>query len=347
MSSSEEKESKPATTAHAPTSTVVERSLTALADSAHCPKQLSPYLKKAAPIIGEIIDAGEKAVPYIQKAYEVGQVYYEKLKPYRLELLLPSVAGLIMCFFGGSYLTVIAAWEAFMMCGYESTKRCVVMLYEDLVKVYEANKKDDTKDDDNDGVPDVLQVSQQELLKRKVFLFLRLVEPERITTAIAGINAGFLAVVATLKLQFARTITLGNSIGEQLEVPAKQYVLPVVVKLLPEEHRKWAWPLISYGIRSIAISVAWFIQRVVSSFHSALRGGIMFSRNILHYLDAMNIIKINHEETYLDEAIGYGLAALGLFFQLSLGFAVPFPLNILLFPVTMVEYFLVWTVSSK
>ena len=68
----------------------------------------------------------------------------------------------------------------------------------------DANSVDDSKDDDNDGIADVLQISNEELMKRKCLLFLRTVDPKRITDAIGGINAGFLAVAATLKMQFAK-----------------------------------------------------------------------------------------------------------------------------------------------
>jgi hypothetical protein len=36
----------------------------------------------------------------------------------------------------------------------------------------------------------------------------------------------------------------------------------------------------------------------------------------------------------------------GLYFQLSMGFQVPFPLNVLLFPFSCMEYFLIWTISK-
>lgn len=335
---------KPST--QAPTSEIVQKSLLALAESSNCPKQIAPYLVKAAPFVGKAAQKIEEAIPLIQKFIAVLEKYYELIKPYRPDLLVPSFVGLIMCFFGGSYLTVIAAWEAFMMCGYDSTKECVMMLISDFQKVVDANKKDDAKDDDGDGVSDVLQISNRELLQRKVLLFLRTMDPHRLTVAVTGINAGFLAVIATLKLEFAKTITLGNSIGSVLEPPAKEYALPLLEKVMPPEYRKWAWPLISYSIRSVAISIAWFVQRVISAFHSAIRGGLMFSRNIMKYLSDMNIYKINHEESMLDELVGYALAALGLWFQLSMGFAVPFPLNIILFPFTLLEYFLIWAVTN-
>lgn len=159
--------------------------------------------------------------------------------------------------------------------------------------------------------------------------------------------SGFIAVLATLKIQFAKAITLGNAIGDALEPPAEMLLVPPLKMILPEDYKKWAQPLVQYTVHSIAISIAWFLQRIISAFHSAIRGGTMCSRNLLHYLGKRGVIpEINHEDTYLDEIVGAILAALGLFFQLSFGFQLPFPLNVILFPFTMVEWFLMRMVTS-
>ena len=83
-----------------------------------------------------------------------------------------------------------------------------------------------------------------------------------------------------------------------------------------------------------------------NNHHKAMRGGLMFSRNILSYLDQMNYIHIDHEDTIIDEIVGYAFAFLGVWFQLSLGFSIPFPLNIVLFPFTIMEYTLMWIVNT-
>ena len=112
------------------------------------------------------------------------------LGPYKPELLLPAFAGFIMCFFGGSFLTLIAAFEAYRMCGWEQSYQCVKDLGTDFKKFEEENKIDDSKDDNNDGVADVLQISSSELGTRKVLLFLRSVDPNRLSAALSGLNAG-------------------------------------------------------------------------------------------------------------------------------------------------------------
>ena len=57
-------------------------------------------------------------------------------------------------------------------------------------------------------------------------------------------------------------------------------------------------------------------------------------------------IKFNEEESYLDEIIGWIVAAIGIYFQIRLGFSLPFPLNIILFPFSFVENTIVWCISE-
>lgn len=49
---------------------------------------------------------------------------------------------------------------------------------------------------------------------------------------------------------------------------------------------------------------------------------------------------------YLDEVVGYGLAAFGFAFQFFNGFTLPFPFNIIFFPLTLVEWWIRWSITS-
>ena len=53
---------------------------------------------------------------------------------------------------------------------------------------------------------DVLQIDNKKLIQRKTLLFLATVDPKRVSAAISGLTAGFLAVIATLKLEFAKVL---------------------------------------------------------------------------------------------------------------------------------------------
>lgn len=53
----------------------------------------------------------------------------------------------------------------------------------------------------------------------------------------------------------------------------------------------------------------------------------------------------NPETSYLDEAVGYTVAVAGVLWQLSTGFAPPFPINIVLLPLSIVEWLLRWQIT--
>lgn len=72
----------------------------------------------------------------------------------------------------------------------------------------------------------------------------------------------------------------------------------------------------------------------------------MCSRNVLEYLSITNVYHLDHEETIIDEIVGYALAFIGLWFQLSSGFGIPFFLKFFLFPFSMAEWFLMYFVAA-
>lgn len=56
--------------------------------------------------------------------------------------------------------------------------------------------------------------------------------------------------------------------------------------------------------------------------------------------------KKKHEDTNADEIASYAFAVIGFYFQYYLSFSTPFPLNIILFPVELAEYYIRWTVTN-
>ena len=157
------------------------------------------YYEKAAPIIQKVLTFLQlTGIPMMIQFYHSLLDIWTQLGPYKPELLIPSFCGLVMCFFGGSFPMLIAAVEAYKMVGYESSLKCIRDLSDDFNKFLQASKQDDDRDENNDGIADVLQISKKDLAQRKVLLFLKTVDPKRVTEAIAGLNAGFLAVVGNI-----------------------------------------------------------------------------------------------------------------------------------------------------
>lgn len=165
---------------------------------------------------------------------------------------------------------------------------------------------------------------------------------------IQSIMQGFFAVVATLKEQFCMAVTLGKSIGGMLEKPARKFVLPIFKAVIPGDHYDdvWGERLIKYAVNGIAVSFAFYLQTYISCVQAAMRGGLMAARGAMGYAVKMGWMgEINHEDTIMDEVVGYTLAFIGAYQQIMHQFALPFPLNILFFPATFAQSMLIWAMG--
>lgn len=96
----------------------------------------------------------------------------------------------------------------------------------------------------------------------------------------------------------------------------------------------------------VALILAWYLQMVMSAITSGLRGGTIAARAFLEFANERGWKKLDDESTSLtDETIGMVLAAGGICFQLLNGFQLPFPANIVLLPLTVIEWVLRWQVT--
>lgn len=96
-----------------------------------------PYLAQGAEILEIIVSI---VMIFLELAYELCMFVWALIQPFHSDLvvLLPSFMGLIVCFFGGSFMTIISAVEAYRLCGYETTLRGLAQIYEDLQRVYKS-----------------------------------------------------------------------------------------------------------------------------------------------------------------------------------------------------------------
>merc|ERR1712032_689567 len=176
--------------------------------------------------------------------------------------------------------------------------------------------------------------------------------PAKVNSALGGLYMSWIAVIAVLKVQFARTVTLALTISEQLQKPCEKYVEPALTSATPDEYQKWVPIVVGWICKWIAITIAWWVQRILCAWATAMRGGLMAARHLMKYLREHNInpgnmIPENHEDTYIDEVVGWSLAGVGFMWQLTGGFSLPFPLNVLFFPLNIVEGIIQWSITSS
>lgn len=293
------------------------------------------------PIFNQLLIYIDIMAPYLVKAWETAQTVYS----YTPVNIIEAIYGLALCFFGGLYPLTIAAGETFRVSGGDRVKKCLALLWDDLKAVHQANMLDNKKDDDNDGIADVDQIDKQQLMTRKISLVLKTVNPNRVLEAWGGLAQAFAGVCATLKLQFARVISLAVSIADQIRPVLVQFVAPALVQIMPSDYHHWIFPMIDVASKLIGGSIAWFLFRVLAAVHSGIIGGLACARALMRYANSQKWITLNHEETMLDEYAGWALAAVGVYFQVSNGMSAPFPLNILFLPVTACESYLQWLIT--
>jgi len=287
-----------------------------------------------------LLDALE---PFFRQAYTYAMAAYEKSLPYKPHLLIPIVTGVVMMFFGGSFMMIISCIEAYRICGWDGTRKGITALYHSYLGLRDANKKDDERDDNNDGIPDVRQISKNELITRKIKVFLTNCNPAQLQEALAGIYTGFIAVLATLRAQFARTIALGNSIADVVHSHLNKYVEPTLKRIVPAEYHQWIPVFVSYTFRTAGLSLAYFVTRVLFAVQSALKGAQLVLNAWAAYCKEMG--KEELSSGIWDDVAVVVLSVAGMYVQLFYGFGLPSLLGLLLFPAVWAETILQWMVA--
>lgn len=266
--------------------------------------------------------------------------------------VIQFIYGFIFCFFGGTFPTLFAALQAAEHGGRQNIANALSELSDEILIIIEESKKDDAADVDKDGKRDVDQISARELLTRKTKLVLKKMNPDKVDKAISSIYRVWLSVAAVLSIQFARTISMALAIADFLEKPSDRFIAPTIGLVIPKEYGKWVPVAISWITKAIAISIAWYIQSVVSATVSSLQGGLMMARAVYffclhHQFTMFGMITKNHEDSIVDEVLSYLFAGMGFYVQLVHGFKPPFPVNIILWPFELAEYYIRWTITSK
>jgi len=316
-----------------------------MAESESPKDKLKAMLEPLAQPVGAFLAT---AIPMVIQGGKKALEFYRKAPQNFIEFCI----GFIFCFFGGVYPTLFAAVQAAENGGRKTVLKALQDLAEEAMVIIEESKKDDAADDDKDGKEDVKEIEGKEYMRRKTLLVLKKMNPDKIDKAVYSMYRVWLAVAAVLSLQFARTINMALSIADFLNRPCDHFVTPILKAAIPDEYDKWVPVILRWITKSFAMSIAWYIQSIQSAFTSALVGGLMIGRSFCHFCSHHGytlggMIKPNHEDTQVDEVLSYVFAAIGFYFQYKIGFKVPAPFNLLLWPFGTAEYYIRWSVTKR
>ena len=291
-----------------------------------------------------------RAAPFCILVYKHARLWYVSAPKETITM----VFGGALCFFGGIYTNSIAAIEAFRQMGWERMYDDIAVIRRQASKIDIAQKRDDLKNLANsDSDLDKSSVDDpQRFLQRKLTVAMVAVdEPARLQSAIGALWAAYIAVLATLRLQFAQTTAMALGISEVFELPVSRIFGPLVKAGLGPKLAHWTETTLALAVKFVAIVLAWYLQMIISAFYSAVRGGRMFADGFCAHAIAngwsRRLEKIpgvsapfDPDTTQLDEVIATLLGVTGFCFQFFAGFALPFPLNLIFLPFTIIEWML-------
>ena len=252
------------------------------------------------------------------------------------------LCGLGLLLAGGAFPVLLACCEAFRQYGHSRVAESFQVLRVQYREAAAANKKDDALDEDEDGVPDVFQVSEQALISRKALLFMRVVNPQQVSDAALSLWLAGTAVLCAARLHFAKALTFGTAIGGSilagfLSAGGEHFIQHRV----PEEFHKWVLPMLECTARMAGVSIAWVMQRLASTLQASVRGGQMLLVGIAEILreggTELPFLKPGSPTFTL---LSWLVAAAGFFLQVRAGFRFSFPLNLCLLPALSLESFL-------
>jgi len=312
----------------------VGRLLRGAADS--MPEGVKNAMHALAPVADAIHNGFVIAWPYMLAGYRKCKAVYDKMPEYSVVMIY----GLVVAFCGAHFAAIVAVVEAFKQSGaFKKIGACLVDLYDAFQKLHAENEKDNSVDDDGDGIMDVDEMSNGELFLHKCALVMRTVDPNKFNKALSGLYSGFLAAVMVVQYEFAKTVTLGASLGDFMEKSIDIVLDPLLDMTVPKEYHTWIDLIEKYICRSVGVVIAWSIQFYNSLLHCAVAGSLIFSRALVPFLNQRDIIHVeNLEDTYLDEIIGWTVAVFSIFVQYLFGFHLLFPFNVILSPLLGVEW---------
>jgi len=209
-------------------------------------------------------------------------------------------------------------------------------------------------------------------------------DPMKLQSAFGNLWSCYVAVLATLSLQFAQIVAIALGMAACIRPTVLKLLRPPIARVLvheswqlhhwldhhkspdgrfledhAEEQLEGESVFISSLINVIVLWVAWSAMAFVAAFYAGLRGGRMFADAFLGrggllptllkgyglMPDGSLIATVLDPTGYADEVVMYVLAAFGIWSQITSGFSIFFPLNIVLLPLSAIEWFLRYQIT--
>lgn len=281
------------------------------------------------------IDMLDSAAEYAIQSYHTYAPALGNVRDWNLQAYAPLVLGFMMTFFGRYFTLLTIVAETVHMMSWRDIKRAYHMLkknYDIAIDQYER---------DNAPAP-VMGTGLQSMdaimpiaLSRRASLFAKSVNVEELNEAAHTLAGVIFPVAAALLIPMVRTLTISRSIASMIHayIPLEDKV----VEALPPQWRKFSSVIAAASVYVASLSVAMVLSTVIVTIDCALRGSQMFVRHLLRRAHMHNMLTSVTDATKAAQYMAMGMATLGFLWQMAHGSGLPFPLNLLLLPLTIME----------
>ncbi|CCW70314.1 unnamed protein product [Phytomonas sp. Hart1] len=264
---------------------------------------------------------------------------YEILHEHDLADLFPIVFGLMLCFFGCHYLMLVTILETVRMLCWRELVTSIHTLHHNYQIAMESSRKDDFIDTNGNKIPNMQEISRQDLLFQKLSLFMKTVDVVEVRSAVRTLATAYFSMIAALRLKMARYLALAlssaHTIGKSIPLES------ILSEHLPPGSKKWSGILADTLLNVICMILAIFIGGWVGGLNCAIRGSHMFVQNMITLSQKKGLLMDNlNLSDPKSKVLMVVVAATGFLWQVSHSSGLPFPINIVLFPLTLLEWLL-------
>lgn len=138
--------------------------------------------------------------PFVDWTYNALIRLWDLMEENHAQDLLVAMYGFALCFFGGVFMTVVAAAEAAHLFGWEKISFALHKLHCEWRTARIAFERDNCRDDDNDGVRDVDRMDARQLASRRLLVLCKSVDPEALVRALLSYANTFCGSLTSLAI---------------------------------------------------------------------------------------------------------------------------------------------------
>ena len=291
-------------------------------------KRLARHVNKGK--VNQVTVAVVKAIVVIASFYEA---VFEGASKLGFNEVQKCVYGLLLMFCGGKLPLTIAVCEVSLQSGVERIQYNAKLLKRQFEIVSRASERDNLEDLNNDNIPDVLQISLDELFERKVLLFLRTCDPDIMHRLLSALCYVVMAAIAAIQDRRIHAVVLGAALADVL---IQKFLSPPSLKKQrgqsPDEARieEWQRLMLIYVLRLVCICAALKYTTVYYRVYYAIKGATLMSKGLTELAERNGHYELC--DGYADEVFSGCLAVIGLYSQFKGEGDISMAVNVFFFP---------------